>query len=131
VVPTTQRDFLTTDKVRAFVRVYQSGRRPVMPITLDARVLDSTGRMVFGGPEKLGADRFLTHQPAAVDPPSSFGRQRMGAAPRAATSTDVPHPADVVLDLPVFTFSQGPHVLIVEVSNGNETARREVRFRIR
>jgi VWFA-related protein len=131
LVPSTQRDFLKTDKVRAFVRVYQSGRRPVMPITLDARVLDSTGRMVFGGPEKLGADRFLTHQPAAVDPPSSFGRQRMGAAPRAATSTDVPHPADVLLDLPVFSFSQGPHVLIVEVSNGNETARREVRFRIR
>ena len=131
LVPTTQRDFLKTDKVSAFLRVYQSGRRAVMPITLDARVLDAAGRVVFGGPQALGADRFMTAQPAPMDQPS-FGRSRMGAAPRPANpSSDVPHAADVLLDLPVFSFGQGPHVLIVEVSNGNETARRDVRFRIR
>jgi VWFA-related protein len=131
LVPTTQRDFLKTDKVSAFLRVYQSGRRAVMPITLDARVLDATGRVVFGGPQKLGADRFATNQPAAIDAPPSFGRPRMGATPRAANaSSDVPHAADVLLDLPVFSFGQGPHVLIVDVTNGNDTARRDVRFRI-
>jgi VWFA-related protein len=132
LIPTTQRDFLKTDKVSAFLRVYQSGRRAVMPITLDARVLDATGRVVFGGPQKLRADRFATNQPAAIDAQPSFGRPRMGATPRPATaSSDVPHAADVLLDLPVFSFGQGPHVLIVEASNGGETARRDVRFRVR
>ena len=130
VVPTTTRDFFGGDKVSAFLRVYQSNRRSALPVTLDIRVLDSTGRTVFGTPEKLAADRFRTNRAEPAEPLS--GRGRSGTVtPRTDPAPVGPHAADVRFDVPVFTFSAGPHVLIVEVSNGRETARRDVRFQMR
>jgi hypothetical protein len=131
VVPTTIRDFFNTDKVSAFLRVYQSSRRSVVPVTLDFRVLDSTGRTVFGTPGTIAVDRFAMNRPAEPEMPLS-GRGRAGTPPARSSPAPVgPHAADVRIELPVYTFSPGPHVLVVEVSNGRETARRDVRFHMR
>jgi hypothetical protein len=86
---------------------------------------------VFGTPEKIAADRFRANFPAEPEMPAS-GRGRAGGVPPRANPAPVgPHAADIRLDLPVYSFSAGPHVLIVEVSNGRETARRDVRFEMR
>jgi hypothetical protein len=131
VVPTTQREFLRGDKVTAFLRVYQSSRTAPVPVTVDARVLDSSGRVVFGGPQKLGADRFMANSAAEPALPQ-FGRggRPSIAAPRGNPAAAGPHAADLRLELPVFTFSPGPYVLIVDVGNGRETIRRVVRFQM-
>ena len=45
IVPTARREFLTTDAVTAFLRVYRNGQTPPPGVT--ARILDSTGQVVF------------------------------------------------------------------------------------
>ncbi len=47
VVPTTRRQFESTDKVTGFLRVYQGGKKPVNPVTLAMRIVDTTGAAVY------------------------------------------------------------------------------------
>jgi VWFA-related protein len=133
LVPTTQREFERGDKVTAFARVYQTRRAPPLPVTVDAHVVDATGRVVFGAPQKLAVERF-GWQPDDTSVPRPPDRSRLPVVTRpepAPPPPAGPYAADVRLDLPVFTFSPGPHLLVVEVSNGRESARRDVRFQMR
>lgn len=47
VTPSTRRQFATSDRVIAFVRAYQSEKDDPLPLTLTARIVDSSNRAVF------------------------------------------------------------------------------------
>lgn len=64
VVPTTQRDFAAADRVTAFVRAYQGGRRPVVPVAIDVRVTDARDEDVVSRTTVLEPDAFETARAA-------------------------------------------------------------------
>jgi len=102
VVPTTERTFTGSDRVVAFARVYQGGKKALAPVTLTSRIVDGRGTAVFDATESVGADRF--------------------SANRAA---------DYRLDLPLARLAPGLHLLTIDAQSGKVTARRAVRFVVR
>jgi len=56
VTPTTRRQFATSDRVTAFVRAYQAEKDDPLPITITARIVDSSNRRVFEA-KKPSSDR--------------------------------------------------------------------------
>jgi hypothetical protein len=102
IVPTTVREFVTTDRATAFVRVYQPGKDPLAPVAIGARIVDGTGATVFDTTSTLGAETFQ--------------------AGRAA---------DYRLDLPLAQLKRGLHLLTITATAGKRSASREVRFTVR
>ena len=47
VTPSTRRQFATGDRVIAFVRAYQAEQDDPLPMTITARIVDSSNRTVF------------------------------------------------------------------------------------
>lgn len=102
IVPTTERDFESDDRVEAFARLYQGGKKPVLPATVTTRVVDGRGNTVFEKSEDFAPDRF-------------------------GTSRSV----DYRLELPIAEFSSGSHLVSIEAIAGTASARRDVPFRVR
>jgi hypothetical protein len=94
--------FAQTDKVKAFVRIYQGGREALRAINLEAQILDSSGAVVFDSPKTLIAGEF-------------------GAA----------READHTIELPLSSLGAGPHLLRVPAATGNASAHRDVPFVVR
>jgi VWFA-related protein len=101
VVPTARRAFSRTDKVTGFVRVYQGLARPVTPGYVVARIVDDHDRPVFNQESRILSEQF--------------------GAGRAL---------DFYVDVPVGRLAAGDYLLTVEARVGNETARRDARFRM-
>jgi len=99
VMPTTKRTFARTDRVSAFLRIYQHAKGTLSSVRLDIRVVDDHDNANFHATETVTADRF------------------------DATRT-LDHP----FDLPVTSFAPGPHLLTIEATAGRASARRDVRF---
>ena len=47
VVPTTQRSFAAADRVSAFLRVYQGGKKPFVPIAMRVTIRDERDAVAF------------------------------------------------------------------------------------
>jgi len=93
VVPTTQRDFRAGDTVTAFVRVYQPGRDPLVPVLIKARIVDGHEVEVFTAAETPGPERFGSTRSAdyslmlpLADLPEGPYRLTLEAAPAATSS---------------------------------------------
>jgi len=100
---TAVRLFTTSDKVSAFVRVYQGGSEAAGAVTLTARVVDAAGKVVSETIEAMA--------------PARFGASRS---------------ADYTLSLPLHQLRAGPYLLTIEAALGaRRTPRRDVRFAIR
>jgi VWFA-related protein len=56
VAPTTRRQFATSDRVTAFVRVYQAEGDTPLPVTITTRIVDAVNHAVFEAKEPLPAD---------------------------------------------------------------------------
>ena len=102
IAPTARRDFARTDRVTAFLRVYQGGRGALAQVAIRSRILDGSGAEVFQSARTLDA--------------AAFGAARS---------------ADYSLDLPVAGLQPGPHLLTIEATMGARTGRREVTFVVR
>jgi VWFA-related protein len=102
LVPTSDREFFVSQRVTAFVRVYQGGKAAVRAIALAIRVVE--GRNVVMAEE---------HRTLA---PERFGAARA---------------ADVEFVLPLARLNRGPHRLTFEVAAGGDEARRDVRIVVR
>ena len=104
IVPTTRRDFDRTDKLVAFLRIYQGTRRqdPLQPVQLRASVTDAEGRVV--GSES-----------AALEV-AQFAKERT---------------ADHYLALPLATLAAGEYLLRIETEMGTRSAGRVLRFRVK
>jgi VWFA-related protein len=102
VVPTTRREFSSSDRVSAFVRLYQGVSRVLMPGYVVAEILDDRDTSVYRQETRLASGQF--------------------GASRAV---------DFSVEVPVHRLTPGQYVLGVEARHGNETARRDVRFTVR
>lgn len=100
--PTTRRAFARTDRVTAFVRVYQRRDEPAAPVTLVWRMIDT-------------ADRVLVDEPAALE---------AGTFAKAGS-------ADVQFQVAVDRLAPGRYLLVVEATRGSHSARRAIPFEVR
>lgn len=98
VTPSARRAFAKTDRVIAFLRVYQ-GLAAARPVDVRTRIVDTAGRVVFTDTRTLAA--------------AAFG----------AT-----HAADYRIALPLATLQPGAHVLAIDATSPTHQARRNVRF---
>jgi VWFA-related protein len=99
VVPTTQRTFHGSDRVSAFVRVYQGVKDPLVPVPLRVRLRNQEDVLVMDRREVLSTEGF------------------------AGT-----HSADFNIGVPVERLAPGAYLLTLESTLDQTTAKREVRF---
>ena len=97
--PTAQRAFGPGEQVTALLRIYQRGRKELLPVRITARVLDREGSAVWSNAEDMGRERFA----AAGE-------------------------ADCRVELPISTLAPGQYLLEIAAADGRSTVRREVRF---
>jgi hypothetical protein len=102
IVPTTMRQFQQSDQVTAYLKVYQGGKEPLLPVVITSRIVDDRGDTVSNLVQRIGVDQF-----------------------QAARS------ADYRLELPLAGLRAGAHVLQVDASVGHSSAQRDVRFMMR
>jgi hypothetical protein len=102
IKPTARREFTRVDRVRLFMRAYQSDGSGTTSVTVATRVHDASNRVVF-------------QQSLAMD----------------ATEFGADHAADYRLDLPVGEFPAGEYLATIEASKGKLTVHRDVRFSVR
>jgi hypothetical protein len=101
VVPTTVREF-HGHRAEAFLRIYQGGRAPVVPVRLSIRIRDLENAVVAARDEDLGADRFGTNRSA-----------------------------DYLYELPIPRLKPGQYVLTFEATTaGAASVRQDVRFTV-
>lgn len=104
IVPTSARDFSPNEPVVAFLRVFQGGANPLVPITVTTQVLDTTDSKILDTKTTLAAEAF--------DP-----------AVRSA-------PFEVAL--PLSGLAHGPYLLsITATTPTGSTTRRDLVFRVR
>jgi VWFA-related protein len=101
VVPTAQRHFARTDRVTAFLRIYQRVSKPAQPARVTVRIVDVSDRVLVNEVASLAADRFAAN-----------------------------HAADHRIDLPIERLGAGEYLLTIEATQGEHTARRGVRFTV-
>ena len=101
IVPTTIRAFPHSSRVAAFLRVYQGGDGPLLPVRMRLRIVDA--RMHAAIEESMTLE------------PSKFGARRA---------------ADCAFQLPLSKLLEGEYLLSLGASADKLTALREVRFRI-
>jgi ABC-type nitrate/sulfonate/bicarbonate transport system substrate-binding protein len=102
LVPTTRRDFASTDRVSAFVRVYQKASEPSQSASIKAQLVDVNGRVVTSDLASFEADQ--------------FARNRC---------------ADYRIRVPIDRLSAGEYLLNIEATRAQSTVHRSVRFRVR
>jgi VWFA-related protein len=102
VVPTALREFVSGDRVTAFVRLYQAGVKTPAAVQVQARVLDGAEHVNFEQTTSLEAD-----------------------AHRGL------HWADYRVDLPIKELDSGPHLLSVEARVKDLVVTRTARFAVR
>jgi hypothetical protein len=101
VVPTSQREFARSDRVAAFVRIYQGGRQPARAVDVTARVTDANGLDVISKTDVVTA--------------RAFGAGRA---------------ADHTYELPLNTLRPGSFLLTIDAKLGAITTTRHVRFSV-
>jgi VWFA-related protein len=101
VVPTARRDFGASDRVSAFVRVYQGGSRALVPGTLTTRIVDAKNEPITTSTRELN--------------PTLFAKGRA---------------LDHRFELPR-NLAAGEYLFSVEIAADGKTAQRAVRFRVR
>jgi VWFA-related protein len=101
-MPTTTREFGQEDLVTGFLRAYQGGDGPLVPVDPAVSLEDVTGASVIVSSETLGAER--------------FGKSRA---------------ADVRFDVPLATLSPGPYLLQIQAVAGKVTRTRAIRLTVK
>jgi len=98
--PTTDRDFIVSDKVTAFMRVYEGGKAKFLQVPLDVKIVDT-------------ADKAVVQQTDAIDA-SKFDATTRGA--------------DYSYVLPLDTLPAGEYLLTFTATLGGDRITRDVRF---
>ena len=102
-VPTTKREFATTDAVMAFVRVHQGGSAPAVAATVRVKILNQQGEAVTDVTQARASDQF----------------------------TGAPRSTDVGFLIPLPKLSPGSYLLAFDVAAGSHRAERTVTFSVR
>jgi hypothetical protein len=142
LVPTAEREFTADDKVTAFMRLYQSGQKPVEKVQLTIRIRDAQDQVKVNETQMISADQFpaagaqmlsdapLTGPPLPNRPPRTVGTT--SAEPAKDTFANLGlRTADLKFPIPMSKLALGPHLLTIEATLGTTTIRRDVRFQVK
>lgn len=99
---TTERSFGPGDRASAVLRVYQKGRRRPEPVRIEARIVDERGQIVFSDETTIDAESFADRKEAQYR-----------------------------VDVPLDRLVPGEHLLAIEATSGDASARRDLRFSVR
>jgi VWFA-related protein len=102
LVPTTTRAFEATDRIQAFLRVYQGGGSTPAAVLVRTRIVDEHDALAMNRTETLRAQAFTSDRQA-----------------------------DYFLRLPLSTLKPGEYWLSIEATVGKTTAKRDVRFSVK
>jgi hypothetical protein len=103
IKPTSAREFSPNERLAAFVRLYQGGTTPIVPMAIEAQILDVADRQVFRTSGTIGVERF-----------------------------DERRSAPFQIDLPINEFSRGPYLLSISGTlAGGRPVRKDLVFRVR
>jgi VWFA-related protein len=102
LTPTTTRVLDQSDRMQAFLRVYQGGTAAISPVAVKVRIVDEKNTAVVDRTDTLPATVF------------SSGRQ-----------------ADYSYRLPLSTLKAGQYWLSIQAAIGKQSVRRDVRFSVR
>jgi VWFA-related protein len=103
IKPTSARDFSPNERIAAFLRLYQGGSAPIVPMSVDVQILDVGDRQVFHNLSTLTPDRF-----------------------------DDKRSAPFQIDLPINEFKRGPYLLSINSTlAGGKPVRKDLVFRVR
>ena len=69
LVPTTQRQFLASDDVAMFVRIYQGGKGKIVPVRMTARVKNDKNATASNHEGMLEVENFSEHRAADFEVP--------------------------------------------------------------
>ena len=102
--PTSSRDFASSDKVGALMRIHQSSRRPARPVSVVTRVVDENGKQILESSAKYDA--------AGFDGGKGIEHR---------------------FEFPLTTLASGDYLLtfLATTGEGGAQAQREVRFSVR
>jgi VWFA-related protein len=103
VIPTTLRQFARSDRVSGFLRVYQGGRKPLVPVSVTTRIVDERATTMSQRRIEIGVDQFRSRA------------------------------ADVPFDVPVASLAPGPYLLDVDIEatgSARQRQTRHVRFQV-
>jgi len=137
LVPTAEREFATTDKVTAFLRLYQSGQKPIDRVTVAMSIRNAQGQVEATETRGITADQFPS---AAQQTGSDLSAAPLNRPGVIGTLTQSPadkfanlalRSADVKYAMPMAKLSPGPHLLTMEATLGTTTIRRDVRFEVK
>ena len=140
-VPTAGREFTITDRVTAFLRLYQNGAKAGERATVNIRIRNAQDRVLVDGSQTIAAEAFVVAgQKLLADAPTSepgrLGQPRVGvgAVPPPATTDQFANlslrSADVSYAIPLVGLRPGPHLLTMEVTMGPTVIRRDIRFQV-
>lgn len=103
MVPTTRREFRTSDVVTAFIRVHQGGQRPPVDSAVVVRILAGDDGTVYEETLSLPASRFALRRSA-----------------------------DALIDLPMSALAAGPHLLEIGIAGRDQAGtHRRLRFEVK
>ena len=102
IVPTSARQFEPNETITAYLRVVQGGTGPLLPITMTAKILDVSDKVVLDTTTTMPDTAFDSYRNAPFE-----------------------------IDLPLQKLSHGPYLLSVTAKLGTGTVRRDLVFRVR
>jgi hypothetical protein len=140
LVPTAERQFATTDKVTALVRLYQSGQKSIDRVSVATTLRDMNDDVKAHDTVMIGADQFPAagQQIPTGEPQSTMTRYGsvQNTSPGANAKSDQfanmsLRSADLKYPIPMAKLTPGPHLLTIEATLGSTTIRRDVRFEVK
>ena len=137
--PTAEREFAPADRVMAFLRLYQSGQKPVERAQVTIRLRDATDQAIVNESQTIGVEQFIAAAQQVEAPSSAPPLPIRDARPRPTPGADTPdkfvnmalRTADVKYQVPLKTLAPGNYLLTIEATLGATTVRRDVRFRVK
>jgi len=101
LVPTTQRQFLSSDEVAVFLRIYQGGKSKIVPVRMTARIKNDKNSVASNHEGTLEVENFSEHRAA-----------------------------DFQVWLPIDHLSPGQYLLEVDAQSGARHVTRTARFEV-
>jgi len=142
VVPTAVRAFARTDQAEAYLRVYQSGAKPLEAVQVTIRLANDHGGTDASETRTLAVDDFALTQPAP-EPATAAGPTPAPIAARgrvvATPAAEKPDPfananlreAPIRDALPLARLAPGQYLLTIEATLRTTTLRKDVRFTVK